>query len=88
MSRSRKKTPKTGIASGSGMDRFKQMRAGQERARLRTAMTQMEPSADGSGLEVEMAPWDEWDSPRDGKQWLGGRWPREDADHLRRALAK
>jgi hypothetical protein len=28
-------------------------------------------------MAVELAPWDEWDRPRDGKVWLRGPQPED-----------
>lgn len=43
----------------------KQCRAGQERARVRNAIAQ----GNYELAEMELAPWNEWDCPRDGKQY-------------------
>ena len=68
MSRSYRKTPILPVAGGGGMREYKQYRAGQERARVRGKIAR----GDYEGLEVELAPWNEWDCPRDGKRW----WPQ------------
>ena len=72
VTRSKRRTPIVGVA-GTGAGPYKQVRAGQERARLRTLL------ASGREAEVdrELAPWDEWACGRDGKQWVGDTKPRE-----------
>ncbi len=73
MSRSRKRTPIRSVCliRAGEVAAFKRMRARRERARLRTALDNMTPAEDGEDLAVELAPWDEWDCPRDGKLWFG-----------------
>jgi len=62
MSRSYKKHPFCGIASTSDKW-YKRMRHGAERSRLRAKLAHW----DFDGLEFELAPYDDWASPKDGK---------------------
>jgi hypothetical protein len=71
MSRSYRKTPIIGVCGSDGMRAYKAYRAGQERARVRGKLAH----GDYDGLEFELAPWDEWDCPRDGKEWWGDELP-------------
>ena len=78
MSRSRKKTPICGIAKCDSAKPYKKERAGEERTRERNLIHQaaLGDEVAGERLEVEQAPWNEWASDRDGKQWLGDRHPK------------
>ena len=46
------------------MRQYKRIRAGQERARVRDAIV----SGRYDLAEVELAPWNDWDCPTDGKK--------------------
>lgn len=73
MSRSRRKTPIIGIASvGRGsMRSYRKERAGQERAAQRALLGKAaSDDAAAAALSDEQAPWNEWDCPRDGKQYV------------------
>ena len=64
MTRSHRHAPVYGRAS----DRagwYKRFRAHLERARLLSRLRH----GDYEGLEFELAPWNEYDCPRDGKKW-------------------
>jgi hypothetical protein len=70
MSRSRRKTPVIGICGNDGSEKvYKRIRAGKERARLRELIAH-ERYDDAM---FELAPWDEWDTARDGKHYVAGR---------------
>jgi hypothetical protein len=71
MSRSRRKTPITGMTTARSNKAFKVIEHRRERALTRSAMA--------VGREDTLHPkmtGDEWASPRDGKQWLGDRHPK------------
>ena len=65
MSRSYRKTPIFGNCGSGGMPIYKRYRAGRERARVRARIAHGEYD----NLDTELAPWNEWDCPRDGKHW-------------------
>jgi hypothetical protein len=66
MSRSYRKTPITGIAGSKSEKWYKRFRAKRERAKVRELLAKGLYEL----LEVELCPWDEWDTGRDGKQWF------------------
>jgi hypothetical protein len=71
MSRSRRKTPITGITTAPSNKEFKKIEHRRERAVARTAMS--------SGKEDVLhhkVTGNEWASPRDGKRWWGKAQPR------------
>ena len=49
-----------------GMRQYKRIRAQQERARVRQALAH----CDYNSAEVELAPWNDWDCPNDGRKRL------------------
>ena len=80
MSRSRKKTPIFGIASAKSSKWYKAHKHGQERARSRDAIKHGEYEL----AEVELAPWNEWGSPRDGQQY----WFEPESQYWRKLMRK
>lgn len=66
MSRSCRKTPITGIAGSSSEKWYKRFRAKKERAKVKEVLSLGLYDL----LEIELAPWNEWDTGRDGKQWF------------------
>lgn len=79
MSRSRRHAPHIGICGG-GAGPYRRWRTGQERARVRCLLAT--GRIDEAGWE--QVPWDEWQTSRDGKFWMGD----EPASELRRVLRK
>lgn len=78
MSRSRRKTPITGMSMAETTKPYKRIRAGNERMHkrvlLRGAILGDEHAMEQ--LEVESVRWNEWLCPRDGKQWIGNEFPK------------
>jgi hypothetical protein len=73
MSRSYRKTRITGIAetNAGSMKWYKRYHSSQERMRVREAIHAQEYEL----LENEIVPWNEWDTPRDGKRyWHDDEW--------------
>ena len=74
MSKSYKRNPVSSVLSTrpGEVRRYKQQRARRERACLRVlrrdALLGDEEATEQ--MAVELAPWNEWDCPRDGKRWL------------------
>jgi hypothetical protein len=66
MSRSRRKTPITGITTARSNKEFKQIEHRRERAIARTAI-----AAGKEDILHPKATGNEWASPRDGKRWWG-----------------
>jgi hypothetical protein len=67
MSRSYKKTPIFGMTTAKSEKEYKVAQHRVERSRVRTAIN----SGDYESIEVEMAPYNDWDAPCDGKHY----WP-------------
>lgn len=78
MSRSYRKTPIVGIAKSENVRWYKQLRASTERTleRMLLRKASLEDENAAADLSVEQEPWNEWNSPRDGKQWIGNRYPK------------
>lgn len=84
MARSYKKTPISGHCSSRGQKQFKVQEHRRERSRVRRDLRTLSEEDYDHPDKQEYN--NEWDSPRDGKFWLGGKdWP---ADILRRCLSK
>jgi hypothetical protein len=64
VSRSYRRTPIIGFACSHSEKFYKRLRGKQERQRARVALAKGEPA------HFEFAPWDEWVTGRDGKQWF------------------
>lgn len=67
MSRSRRKTPIIGICGAGSQAWFRSMSWGRQRAEVRDRLIT-------ENWDIMPHPWsygDEWDSPRDGKQYIG-----------------
>lgn len=67
MSRSKKKTPIMGMTSGGGQKRFKQDAHRSERAKVKILLS----TEQYDSLPDPKTYGNEWDSPRDGKQYFG-----------------
>lgn len=80
MTRSRKKTPIFGMACHNGMKWYKRYKHGQERARAKDAIHHGQYEL----AEDELAPWNEWDSPRDGQRY----WYAPDNEHWKKSMRK
>jgi hypothetical protein len=70
MSRSRRKTPISGITIASSNKEFKVAEHRRERALVRRAL-----AAGTEDLLHHKMTGNEWASPRDGKRWFGARYP-------------
>jgi hypothetical protein len=69
MSRSHKHTPISGITTARSEKDYKRQRHGQERARERQALQHAYDDIDSPTFEL--APYNAWDAPKDGKVWRG-----------------
>jgi len=74
MSRSKKHTPVTGVTTAESVRPYTRERAGKERSRQRALLHEISKLVDTEDdlvykAEVELSPWNEWDSPRDGKYY-------------------
>lgn len=72
MSRSKRKTPIVGNTLSESDKEYKKERAGQERARERSLIhdAKLDSEEAQDALGAEQAPWNEWATARDGKQYL------------------
>jgi len=67
MSDSYRHTPVIGFCGSCSEKFYKALRNGRERVRVRGLMAVGEYDM----LKFELVPWDEWQTMRDGKVWLG-----------------
>ena len=80
MSRSYKKSPIDSICVvNRGMSKYRKERAGKERAKQRDLLTSAFFGNEDAAalLEIEQEPWNEWDCPRDGLQYLSLAWRKK-----------
>lgn len=70
MSRSRKKTPITGITLAETEKEFKQQEHQRERARVRTALANLDEESDVLPHPNEFG--NPWAGPKDGRRYHGG----------------
>lgn len=73
MSNSYKKTPITGQCSSRSSKWYKRIRHGQERAKEKELLAH----GDYDNLDAELAPFDDWSDPRDGRFWMPRLYNRE-----------
>jgi hypothetical protein len=79
MAHSVRSTPIIGCCKAPrGMRAYKRRRAKQERTQARTLIHQVQIGNENAAaaLSHELAPWDKWASPRDGKSYVGHGEPR------------
>ena len=75
MSRSYKKHAFSGNCVSTSEKSYKRERVRLERARCREALHLLKISqgSEGESPSYELAPWDEWSTDRDGKNYIGHR---------------
>ena len=73
MSHSYRHTPIFGNAGSRSSKWYKTHIRQTERARVRTALAH----GDWEAASVEMAPWNSWDDPRDGKRYQSNFYPHQ-----------
>ena len=67
MTRSRRRTPVTGITTSKSEKPYKRDRQGRERTAQRAALKRAKEDGDAPELSAEQVPWNEWITGRDGK---------------------